>query len=215
MYFYSWPDYNLFSRSSKHHQTSSIQIQIQIPRERKLTNVRARRLALKKKTPHKRTYRKANHIIDEKCPVTGTSFGQNSAIELELRDRVVESGSAQQAMIIAGPDPANPPIQAFGQFFKEKKLTAIPFESNRTISSNIEGSPPRESIKKNGHSHPPPSLWHSSGEVWVPASVCRPAAGFRTAAARPRAAPSYSRPGWPTSPPASQPAADSGSARFR
>ena len=104
-------------RNITRHRRYKYRIQIQIPRDRKLTNVRARRLALKKKTPHKRTYRKANHIIDEKCPVTGTSFGQNSAIELELRDRVVESGSAQQAMLIAGPDPANPPIQAFGQFF--------------------------------------------------------------------------------------------------
>ena len=49
------------------------------------------------------------------CPVEGTPFGQNSAIELELHDRKGGSGSAQQAMLSAGPGPANPPIQAFGQ----------------------------------------------------------------------------------------------------
>ena len=52
------------------------------------------------------------------CPVIeDTSFGQNSAIELELRDREVGSGSAQQAMLSAGPDPVKPLIQTFGQNF--------------------------------------------------------------------------------------------------
>ena len=55
------------------------------------------------------------------CPVEGTSFELNSVIELELRDRVVGSGSAQQAMLSAGPDPENPPIQAFGQNFYTKR----------------------------------------------------------------------------------------------
>ena len=56
------------------------------------------------------------------CPVEGTSFELNSAIELELRDRVVGSGSAQQAMLSAGPDPENPPIQAFGQNLYKKDI---------------------------------------------------------------------------------------------
>ena len=36
-----------------------------------------------------------------------------SAITLELRDRVVGSGPAQQAMLSEGSDPANPPKQTF------------------------------------------------------------------------------------------------------
>ena len=36
-----------------------------------------------------------------------------SAIALELRDRVVGSGPAQQAMLSEGSDPANPPKQTF------------------------------------------------------------------------------------------------------
>ena len=39
----------------------------------------------------------------------------NSAIALELHDRVVGSGPAQQAMLSEGPDPANPPYQPFEQ----------------------------------------------------------------------------------------------------
>ena len=40
---------------------------------------------------------------------------KNSAIALALRDRVVGSGSAQQAMLSEGSDPANPPKQTFEQ----------------------------------------------------------------------------------------------------
>ena len=62
------------------------------------------------------------------CPVIeDTSFGQNSAIELELRDREVGSGSAQQAMLSAGPDPVKPPIQAFGQNFFNKLFSSHKF----------------------------------------------------------------------------------------
>ena len=39
------------------------------------------------------------------CPVEGTSFELNSVIELEWRDRVVGSGSAQHGMLSAGADP--------------------------------------------------------------------------------------------------------------
>ena len=39
-------------------------------------------------------------------------------------DRVVGSGSVQQAMLGAGPGPANLPIQAFGQNFLKKYLLA-------------------------------------------------------------------------------------------
>ena len=38
---------------------------------------------------------------------------ENSAIALELRDRVVGSGPAQQAMLSEGSDPANLPKQTF------------------------------------------------------------------------------------------------------
>ena len=38
---------------------------------------------------------------------------KNYAIALELRDRVVGSGPAQQAMLSEGSDPANPPKQTF------------------------------------------------------------------------------------------------------
>ena len=49
------------------------------------------------------------------CPVyrARETFGQNSVIALELRDRVVGSGPAQQAMLSEGSDPANPPKQTF------------------------------------------------------------------------------------------------------
>ena len=49
------------------------------------------------------------------CPVYRAryTFGYNSAIALELRDRVVGSGPAQQAMLSEGSDHANPPYQPF------------------------------------------------------------------------------------------------------
>ena len=41
------------------------------------------------------------------------SSEKKSAIALELRDRVVGSGPAQQALLSEGSDPANPPKQTF------------------------------------------------------------------------------------------------------
>ena len=38
---------------------------------------------------------------------------KNSAIALELRDRVVRSGPAQPALLSEGSDPANPPNKTF------------------------------------------------------------------------------------------------------
>ena len=46
----------------------------------------------------------------------------NSAIALELRDRVVGSGPAQQAMFSEGSDPANPPKQTFELNLYKKNL---------------------------------------------------------------------------------------------
>ena len=49
------------------------------------------------------------------CPAyrARQTFGWNSAIALELRDRVVGPEPAQQAMLSEGSDPAYPPYQPF------------------------------------------------------------------------------------------------------
>ena len=44
---------------------------------------------------------------------TGHVKRSNKILPLELRDRVVGSGPAQQAMLSEGSDPANPPKQTF------------------------------------------------------------------------------------------------------